>query len=402
MKTFEEFAADAASWDAFLEYKLSGDHLSAREKAQLTSYVQDRLYLADVQAYLSQATFPNPVLKTINKQSSSAKRTVFTFDEHKNIFLKFVSFYLLQYDASFSENLCSFRKDICVKTAVKKLLRQPDIAQMYCYKVDISNYFGSVNVALLLPMLESVLSENKLLFSFIRSLLLNPYAEKDEQTIPVEKGILAGVPISAFLANLYLSDLDEHFTKKEITYIRYSDDIIVFAKTPEALSLYRLEIFEFLKQKGLRVNQKKEAFTSPGEKWEFLGFSFQNGTVDISEVSVDKLKKKMKRKARALVRWKERKPADSTRAVRAFIKTFNKKLFFGAAENSITWARWYFPVINTTDSLHELDLYMQECIRYIAQGSYSKARFNLRYTTMKQLGYISLVNRYYSFRNREK
>jgi hypothetical protein len=57
---------------------------------------------------------------------------------------------------------------------------------------------------------------------------------------------------------------------------------------------------------------------------------------------------------------------------------------------------WYFPTITTTESLQLIDRYAQQCIRTLATGKHTKAAYNFRYEDMKNLGYISLVNRYYS------
>ena len=111
------------------------------------------------------------------------------------------------------------------------------------------------------------------------------------------------------------------------------------------------------------------------------------------------MKDKMRRKARKLLRWKTRKNASNERAIRAYIKNFNKKLFDNPKNNEITWCRWYFPVITTDNSLHILDEYMIENIRYIATGKHTKANYNLRYETIKEYGFKSLVHSYYCFDN---
>ena len=160
-------------------------------------------------------------------------------------------------------------------------------------------------------------------------------------------------------------------------------------------------IRQFLSEAGLSVNPKKEQYTAPGEPWSFLGIRCQNGTIDLSPVSVEKLKAKMRRKTRALMRWKARKGADGPRAARAFIRTFRRKLFENPVKQELTWARWYFPLITTADSLKILDAYSQQCIRYLATGTRTRAAYNFRYEDMKALGYISLVNRYWAFRSGE-
>ena len=66
----------------------------------------------------------------------------------------------------------------------------------------------------------------------------------------------------------------------------------------------------------------------------------------------------------------------------------------------MTWSLWFFPVINTVESLQLIDSYAQDCLRFILSGTRTKARYNVRYEELKALGYRSLVNEYY--RDQEK
>lgn len=103
----------------------------------------------------------------------------------------------------------------------------------------------------------------------------------------------------------------------------------------------------------------------------------------------------MWRKSRALLRWKNRKKIDNIYAVKAFIKSFNKKLYDNPKSSELTWTRWYFPIINTAKTLKTLDNYMQDCIRYIATEKRTKKKFNFKYSDMRKLGYKSIVHEYY-------
>ena len=67
-------------------------------------------------------------------------------------------------------------------------------------------------------------------------------------------------------------------------------------------------------------------------------------------------------------------------------------------DNDLTWSFWYFSVLTTTKSLNEIDRYAQECVRYLISGKRTKARFNVRYEQMKELGYKSLVHAFYEGR----
>lgn len=395
MKIISEIITEHSEWQRFLNYKLDGGHLRKSEVEDITAYVENKEYLPLVDTYMKGGEFSLPTAAVINKQRSNKKRTVFIYPREENYFLKFIAYALGRYDGIFCSNLCSFRRGITVKTAIRSLTRTKGIGSAYSYKVDISDYFNSVDVDILLPILEKALSDDKPLFEFIKKLLCSPYAIKDGERVTIKKGIMAGVPVSSFLANLYLCELDKWFYDREITYIRYSDDIIVFGESEEQVGFYSERIKQLLSQYRLTVNPSKELYVKAGDRWEFLGFSYHKGVIDISDIALSKLKSKMKRKARALVRWREKKNLEPYKAVKAFIKKFNRKLYSNADDNGITWSRWYFPVINTDKSLKILDSYMQDCIRYIARGDYSKARYNFRYEDMKKLGYKSLVNSFY-------
>jgi hypothetical protein len=207
---------------------------------------------------------------------------------------------------------------------------------------------------------------------------------------------MAGTPISTFLANLYLTRMDRYFADLGVLYARYSDDIILFAPDKDDLEQKIELVHRCLSEAGLSINPSKEAITAPGQMWTFLGISYKDGVIDVAPVSVEKLKAKMRRKSRALKRWQARKGATGEQAAKAFVRVFNRKLFENPVQHELTWARWYFPLINTTASLKTIDEYSQSCIRYLATGKHTKAAYNFRYEDMKEIGYITLVNRYYS------
>ena len=82
-------------------------------------------------------------------------------------------------------------------------------------------------------------------------------------------------------------------------------------------------------------------------------------------------------------------------AVKGFIRTFNGKFYEGDDPDALSWSRWFFPVINRTEGLREIDRYFQQYARYIATGRHGKANFRVRYADLKALGYRSLVHEFY-------
>lgn len=384
-------------WQQFIIHKKESGHLSRQDEKVLADFIERKGYHPVVQRIVNGDNFSPPRRAAISKMSSQKKRIVYTFASDENWVLKYMTHLLIRkYDHLFSDNLYSFREGRSVKDAIRNLRRVKNIDRMWSYKADISNYFNSIPVEKLLPIMEQVLADEPVLLRFLSALLTNPYVkDQGKVTEDHQKGIMAGTPISIFLANLYLSDLDRHFQDNNRIFARYSDDMILFSPAKEALEQNILHIHAHLQAKGLSMNPDKEAITAPGEMWTFLGFSFQQGIIDIAPASIQKLKAKMRRKMRALERWRDRGNHEGTHAARAFIKTFNRKLLEGGDDHDLSWAKWYFPTITTTDSLQMIDHYAQQCIRTLATGKHTNSAYNFRYGDMKTLGYISLVNRYY-------
>ena len=385
-------------WLAFYEYKKTGGHMSAADEQALAEFIRQEAYRPVVERILAGEPFALPQMHTLNKKNTAKKRVVFTWPEAENTVLKMMAWCLQQYDDLMASNLYSFRRGIGVKKAVQDLIRQPDMDELYAYKLDIHDYFNSVDVELLLPQLREILQGEETLYDFLARLLREPRVLLDGEIVTARKGIMAGLPVSAFLANVYLMDLDHQMEEQGALYARYSDDIIVFAEERPTLERYAGQIRAALEARHLTVNPAKCSLAEPGQAWEYLGFTYRQGQVDISPAARDKIMAKLKRKARAIYRWKRQNGKEDIHAVRAYIKYVNQKFFDNPVHNELTWCRWYLPIINTDVTLRELDHYIQQNIRYLTTGRHTKANYNLRYETMKELGYRSLVGEYYGGR----
>lgn len=389
-------------WHEFLKNKKEGGHLCAAEEARLRAFIDLERYRPVVERIRAKEKFPCPNLLELNKQHSQKKRKVFVFDEGENTVLKLIAYLLGKYDHLFCGNLYSFRRNIGVKNAIADILRDRRLAEYYTYKADIHDYFNSADTERAVALMKSALSDDPALAEFLEGILREPYCLREGEPTVEKKGIMAGVPVSGFLANLYLNELDRLFEERGALYARYSDDIIVFADSAENIEEYEKEIKNTVTRAGLEINTRKELRTTPGQAWEFLGYCVHGRTVDIGRASLDKIKAKFRRKARALAKWKSRKGVSAERAVRAFIKFINRKLYDNPVHNEITWCRWYFPTVTTAESLRVLDEYAVQCIRYIATGKHAKTNYRLRYQTIKSYGYQNPVHSFYEYKKRAK
>ena len=398
-----ESLREQSSWDEFLSYKFSHQYLSKKEKAQLSSFVEEKRY-APIAASLCSRNycFGSPEKRIINKSGTSKKRVVYTFSEDENLFLKGLAFYLYRYDDSFSPRLYSFRRSRSARDAIFDILSQKDRDCLYCFKADISNYFNSIPEDALISVLQEIIDDDPDLLWFLSALLSDGRSRlSDGSEITEHRGAMAGIPVSPFFANVYLLSMDRYFEDLGASYFRYSDDILIFARSREELDALMSDFYSLTARKGLSINPKKVSISSPGEPWEFLGFCYKDGHVDISDVTKGKVKGKIRRKARALLRWKTRTDASYERAARALIRTFNRKFYNEKNEDLFTWSRWFFPVITTDRSLRELDEYLLEYVRYLDKGRHYKGNYKITYESIKEMGYKSLLHEYYLSRNKE-
>ena len=393
----------------------------------MRKFIDEKRYEPVCEGILAGRPFPLPRRAVISKMGTDKKRIVYTYPTAENTVLKLLTWMILRkYDRVFSDNLYSFRPGRTAKDAVRRLLKvshgdgsfgsevryqknrphggelpgRTDVrtTEMYAYKVDIHDYFNSIPVERLLPLVKETLADDERLYEFLAELLTEPNVVDKGRVISEQKGIMAGTPLSSFYANLYLAELDRHFAEAGVIYARYSDDIIVFAESEDEVRAHAEYIKAFLETKQLTVNPAKECYFTPGEGFVFLGFYCGEEHVDIAPATLKKLKQKMRRKRDALARWAKRNEVSGEKAAKAFIRMFNRKLLESPQDNELSWSSWFFPVISTAESLHEIDVYAQDCLRYLVSGRHTKARFNVRYEDLKELGYKSLVHEYYEGR----
>ena len=398
---FKDYIDNDEVWLEFLQSRLDTNYDTLEEKKVLKEFIENKKY-KEITTKLknNNYTFSIPRKKEINKNHTNKKRVVYSYKFNEMIVLKYIAYNLYKYDYLFEDNLYSFRKNKSVKQAIEKLSKTRNLKNMYGYKVDIKNYFNSVDISILINNIKKDIKDQDLL-NIIVSILTNKKVTIGNNVIEEDKGIMAGIPLSAFLANYFIKDIDKYFKEKKVLYLRYSDDIILFANTKEDVVEYSKVLKELLLSYNLTVNPEKENYYEPHDTWEFLGFSYKDNKIDLSDNSLHKIKGKIRRSARSIRRWMLRKDVEETKAIKVMIRKFNIK-FYCSRNAELSWKYWYFPVINTSETLKIVDEYLQQYLRYIHTGKHNKMNYKIvPYSKLKRLGYKSLVHEYYLFINME-
>lgn len=403
-QTILELAEREDAWREFLEYKLEKQHLNHREETAIRQFIEEKAFVPLCEA-CRQKSFPSqyPKRSIVNKEGTQKKRIVYSFEGEEGIFLKFIAFQLSRYDSIFENNCYAFRRDFGVREAMRRIRDNRSINNNRCLKIDISNYFNSINVSALLAKLTFLKKDDPEIYDVFERILSNTIVLYNGCLTKDEHGAMAGIPIAPFFANVYLAEMDAFFAKEKVLYFRYSDDILIFTETEEELNKRQEQLLAYLKKLQLSVNPDKVRISAPGEYWEFLGFGCRNGVIDLSDNTIRKTKAKIKRKAEALRRWQRKKGLSPDKAAIGLIHTMNRK-FFGYSSpddeaeeglDEFTWSRWFFPNLTTDRGLKEIDSYLQNYIRYAITGRHYKGNYRITYEQLKRWGYVSLTHEFW-------
>lgn len=106
---------------------------------------------------------------------------------------------------------------------------------VYFLRTDFKNFYGSINLKLLMDFLSSRISDTKIL-KLIHSAITTPTLSISERKTNIEEnvqGIPQGLAISNILAAIYMRSFDKEFGEKVLDlYIRYVDDILFLSLSP--------------------------------------------------------------------------------------------------------------------------------------------------------------------------
>ena len=401
MKSIIDRLSEQQTWEEFLTYRLLKGRFNWYEFDEADTYVSEGQYYDVVTRLQHGEPLSIPIRHLVNKMGSGNKRVVYSFPPDEMNVLKAMAFLLYHYDSQLAPNCYSFRRSLTAHDAVHHLVRTINNRPMWVYKLDIHNYFNSISVSLLLPILRSVLSADPLLYTFFERLLTDGRARVGDEIVSEKRGVMAGTPTSPFLANIYLREVDCYFANAGVLYARYSDDIIFFATDRKMLGQYIGVLNAFLVKYRLEVNDDKVRIYQPNEAFDFLGFKCNGYNIDIADATRKKMKDRIRRKARSLQRWCSKNGVAGEKAMKVLVRHFNKKFFDSDDPSALTWSRWFFPIINRVEGLHEIDRYMQYNLRYLATGKHNKANYRIRYGKLKELGYRSLVHEFYEEQQRK-
>ncbi len=174
----------------------------------------------------------------------------------------------------------------------KNLTQNYSVPAYFC-KMDIKNYFVSINKQIMFDLVVKYIDkeEEKWLYNLIEQVIFHDprknvlikSPKKLRALLPSYKSLfnaddLHGLPIgnltSQFFSNIYLNEVDQ-FAKHVLKckyYLRYVDDIIILDRSSGFLNYAYAEINKFLiNNLGLELNHKKKNINLVSRGFDFVG-----------------------------------------------------------------------------------------------------------------------------------
>lgn len=180
------------------------------------------------------------------------------------------------YEPIFSEHSYGFRPKRSAHMAMEEVLYYLNEGYEWIVDLDIEKFFDTVNHDKLISILRENVNDSKtlhLIRAYLRAGVLDKGLIKSTTV-----GTPQGGPISVILSNIYLDKFDKELESRNLCFVRYADDCIIFVKSEMSANRVMKSVTSWLERKlFLKVSATKTKVVRP-TKGQFLGFTFyKNG-----------------------------------------------------------------------------------------------------------------------------
>ena len=198
-----------------------------------------------------------------------------------------------RWDDSFSESSYGFRPNRNAHQAIKQSQRYIKQGYRWVVDMDLEKFFDRMNHDKLMNEVRRKISDRRI-ETLIRR-YLKAGIQIHDKLIELSMGTPQGGPLSPFLANLLLDQLDKELEKRGHRFVRYADDCNIYVRSRRAGNRVLKSISRYLSDHlKLQVNQSKSAVGRPWER-KFLGFSFSRRlNIILSTQAVKRFKQRIR------------------------------------------------------------------------------------------------------------
>lgn len=211
------------------------------------------------------------------------------------------------YEPVFSNYSFGFRPNRSAHDAIYHALDLINYGYEWIVDLDIEKYFDTVNHDKLISILRENVNDRRtlhLIRSFMRAGVMdNGFVSSNTRGVP------QGGPLSPVISNVYLDKFDKELEARNLNFVRYADDCIIFVKSEMSANRVMKSVASWLEKKlFLKVSATKTKVVRPNNS-SFLGFTFWNDCGIWKCKPLDDRKRKLEAKCSSVLC---RKKAQST------------------------------------------------------------------------------------------
>lgn len=247
----------------------------------------------------------------------------------------------------------SYQKGLSCGKTVQQMSHKIAVMQegIIGIKIDLTKYFDSVPIEYIDAVFAKI--ETRTGESCILDLLKQYYHMNivlDLQKKPIEKysSLRQGCAFAAFLADASLYDIDATISEMNVSYARYSDDILIIGENWE--NAYG-QLKNMLAEMSLVLNPKKVEILHKDKWFKFLGFSMKDNLISLSEKRLKTFQQEIE----------DCTIEQNTDDITKIISAVNRYLYTGP--DGYCWATSVLPVINAEKDIQTLNGFIMDAIR---------------------------------------
>ena len=274
----------------------------------------------------------------------------------------------LIYEPKFSETSYGFRPKRSAQDALKRCKDYANEGYTYVVDMDLEKFFDTVSQSKMIEILSRTIKDGRVISLIHKYLRAGAIVDwKFEETT---EGLAQGGNLSPLCSNVMLNELDKELEKRGVRFVRYADDMLLFAKTKRSAKRIMEHILPFIEGKlKLRVNKEKTSVAYIG-RIKFLGYGFYPSKGGVKLRVHSKSIVKMKNKVRDIT---SRNNGISFEALKLKLKQY-----------VVGWVN-YFKLANMKTLLQRTDEWLRRRLRMFIWKRWKRTK--TRYRRLKQLGY---------------
>lgn len=198
------------------------------------------------------------------------------------------------YEQVFSDRSYGFRPRRSAHDALLKAGNYVSSGKRWVADLDLEKFFDKVNHHRLMWLLGTRIGDERVL-RLIHKMLVSGMLEGGLLSQRIE-GTPQGGPLSPLLSNIVLDELDKELERRGYYYVRYADDVKIFARSQWQADRIMARITAYIEEQLLLKVNREKSRVCQSHQLTFLGHRiFYDGSLGLGEGSEARFKAKLKK-----------------------------------------------------------------------------------------------------------